>query len=326
VSEGRGRRRRGSRTSPPVVSIGDGDEQGWERDVEDQDLRGVGAFRSGGASDAWQVEVAVAELLREDPLEAELRRRIEAALQAVPGVAALAEEDREVWLVEGAVDGRELVRAAGAVVDAMARRVARHLDELDRDATVDTATLARLAGAVAPRLEALGFTRVENRHGPTRFRRHLDHSVEQGVTLSSFARTDEHGRVQPAEIWIFAGVLLPPHHPATPEDLHDLAGGWTLSHQAWAAPNTAAVEIKLVDEVLPWLAGTAGRAATAAWAGTDPTRVAPPIVRPRVAELLAGWGFAGEARAILDFLEADDNRYLATRPEANRARELLGER
>jgi hypothetical protein len=306
--------------------MGDDDEEGWERDVEDQDLRGVGAFRSGGGSDVWQVEVAVAELLREDPLEAELRRGVEAALQTVPGVVAVAEEDREVWLVEGTVDGRELVRAAGAVVDAMARRVARHLDELDRDATVDTATLARLADAVAPRLETLGFTRVEDRYGPTLFRRHLDHGVVQRVTLNSFARTDERGRVQPAEIWILAGVLLPPNHPATPEARHDLAGGWTLDHQAWAAPNATAVEKQLVDEVLPWLAGTAGRAALAAWAGTDPTRVVPPIVRPRVAELLAGWGFAAEARAILDFLEADDNRYLATRPEANRARELLGER
>jgi hypothetical protein len=309
-----------------VVPIGDGDEEGWERDVEDQDLRGVGATRSGGPSDAWQVEVAVAELLREDPLESELRRAIEAALRAVPGVVAVAEEDREVWLVDGTVDGRELVRAAGAVVDALAPRAARHLDELGRGATVGMATLARLADAVAPRLEALGFTREEGRRGPTRFRRHLDHGVEQGVTLTSFARTDELGRVQPAEIWIVAGVLLPRHHPATPEDLRALAGGWTLGHQAWAAPNAAAVETRLVDEVLPWLAGTAGRAALAAWAGADPTRVAPPVVRPRVAELLAGWGFAAEARAILGFLEADGNRYLATRPEANRARELLGER
>jgi hypothetical protein len=170
----------------------------------------------------------------------------------------------------------------------MARRVACHLDELDGDATVDTAARARLADAVAPRLEELGFTRVENRYGPALFRRHLDHSVVQSVTLSSFARSAEGGRVQPAEIWIAAGVLLPPRHPATPEALHDLAGGWTLDHQAWAAPNTAAVEKQLVDEVLPWLAGTAGRAALAAWAGTDPIRVAPPILRPRVAELLAG--------------------------------------
>jgi hypothetical protein len=310
-----------------VVPIGDDGEEGWERDVEDQDLRGVGAFRFSGAPDVWQVEVAVAELLREDPLEAELRRGIEAALHVVPGVIAVAEEDREIWLVEGTVDGSELVRAAGAVVDAMARRVARHLDELDRDATVDTATLAHLADAVAPRLEALGFTRVEDRYGPTLFRRHLGHSVVQSVTLRSFARSNERGRVQPAEIWIAAGVLLPPHHhPATPEDLPDLAGGATLNHEAWAAPNATAVETGLIEEMLPWLAGTAGRAALAAWAGTDPTRVAPPILRPRVAELLAGWGFAAEARAILDFLEADDNRYLATRPEANRARELLGER
>jgi hypothetical protein len=284
-----------------VVPIGDDGEEGWERDVEDQDLRGVGVFRFGGAPDVWQVEVAVAELLREDPLEAELRHGIEAALQAVPGVVAVAEEDREVWLVEGTVDGRELVRAAGAVVDAMAWRVACHLDELDRDASVDRATLARLADAVAPRLGTLGFARVEDRYGPALFRRHLDHSVVQSVTLSSFARSDERGRVQPAEIWILAGVLLPPHHPATPEALHDLAGGATLNHEAWAAPNATAVETGLIEEVLPWLAGTAGRAALATWAGTDPTRLAPPILRPRVAELLAGWGFAAEARAILDF-------------------------
>jgi hypothetical protein len=210
------------------------------------------------------------------------------------------------------------------VVDALARRVARHLDVLEREASLDAATVTRLADAIAPHLDALGFTRQDRDRA--RFRRALDHSVEQGVTLSSFARTDDIGRVQPAEIMILAGVLLPPSHPATPEDLRELAGGWSLSHQVWAAPNPTAVEGQLVEEVLPWLVGTAGRAALAVWAGTDPTRVAPPIVRPRVAELLARWGFATEARAILDLLDADTNRYLAMRPEANRARELLDER
>ncbi len=85
MAEGRGRRRRGLRTSPPVVPIVNGDGEGWERDVEDQDLRGIGASRSGGVSDVWQIEEAVAELIREDALEAELRRGIEAALRTVPG-------------------------------------------------------------------------------------------------------------------------------------------------------------------------------------------------------------------------------------------------
>jgi hypothetical protein len=83
------------------------------------------------------------------------------------------------------------------------------------------------------------------------------------------------------------------------------------------------VETELVESVLPWLTDTAGRAALAAWAGADPRRIVPPLARPRVAELLAGWGFAAEARTILGFLEAQENRYLATRPEANRARRLL---
>jgi hypothetical protein len=337
VAEGRGRRRRGVRTSPPVVPIGNGDGEGWERDVEDQDLRGVAASRSAGVSDVWQVEVAVAELIREAPLEAELRRGIETALRTVPGVVAVEEEDRETWLVTGIVDGRELVRTAGAVVDALAPRAARRLDELERGGTdgggrdrrgvagaVGEATLERLADPVAPLLEAYGFAREEHHRRSVRFRRYLDHGVEQGVTLTSMPRIDERGRVQPAQVWIIAGVLLPPRDPATREDLRDLAGGWSLDHQTWAAPTAAAVESALVERILPWLTGTAGRAALAAWAGADPTRIVPPVARPRVAELLAGWGFAAEARTILGFLDAQENRYLATRPEANRARRLLG--
>jgi hypothetical protein len=223
------------------------------------------------------------------------------------------------------------------VVDALAPRAARHLDELEHGGTdggrrdrrgasgaVGKVTLERLADSVSPQLEASGFAREEHHRRFVRFRRHLDHGVEQGVTLTSTPRTDERGRVQPAGVWIIAGVLLPPRDPATPEDLRDLAGGWSLDHQTWAAPTAAAVETELVERTLPWLTGTAGRAALAAWAGADPTRIVPPIARPRVAELLARWGFAAEARTVLGFLEAQENRYLATRPEANRARRLLG--
>jgi hypothetical protein len=200
-----------------------------------------------GVSDVWQIEVAVAELIREDPLEAELRRSIEAALRTVPGVVAVEEEDRETWLVTGIVDGRDFVRTAGAVVDALAPRAARRLEALERGGTDDggredrrgvagalgEATLERLADSVAPRLEAYGFAREEHHRRSVRFRRHLDHGVEQGVTLTSMPRTDERGRVQPAQVWIIAGVLLPPRDPATREDLRDLAGGWSLDHQTW---------------------------------------------------------------------------------------------
>jgi hypothetical protein len=50
----------------------------------------------------WNVVIWVAEFLREDPLETELRGRIASALGAVDGVA---EEDREVWYVTGESSG-----------------------------------------------------------------------------------------------------------------------------------------------------------------------------------------------------------------------------
>ena len=41
----------------------------------------------------------------------------------MPGVTAVAEEDREVWIVAGNPHGAELVSAAAGVVDALAAKV-----------------------------------------------------------------------------------------------------------------------------------------------------------------------------------------------------------
>jgi hypothetical protein len=60
--------------------------------------------------------------LRGDPLEAELRQRIDSALRGVDGVGDVAEEDREVWYVTGTPSGKDLVRAAAQVVDDLAGR------------------------------------------------------------------------------------------------------------------------------------------------------------------------------------------------------------
>jgi hypothetical protein len=106
----------------------DGDE-GWERLIDD-DVRGVEAIKVGDGEWPWQVILAVAEFVREDPLETELRERLAAALRAVPGVTDVAEEDREVWIVNGHPSGEALVSAAARVVDDLAERLRDFMEGL----------------------------------------------------------------------------------------------------------------------------------------------------------------------------------------------------
>ena len=104
-------------------------EEGWDRLVND-DVRGVEAIRVGDGEWPWQVILAVAEFVREDPLETELRERVAAVLRAVPGVTDVAEEDREVWIVEGQPSGEALVSAAARVVDDLAPRLRDFMERL----------------------------------------------------------------------------------------------------------------------------------------------------------------------------------------------------
>jgi hypothetical protein len=96
----------------------DGDE-GWVRTTDDPELRNLEAHRY---NNDWQVTVWIADYLRDDPLESELREAMATALRAVPGVTAVHEEDREVWTVEGQPAGDGLLRAAAVVVDDLAAR------------------------------------------------------------------------------------------------------------------------------------------------------------------------------------------------------------
>ncbi len=59
----------------------------------------------------WVVFINVAEFVREEPLEAEFRSTVERSLSGVNGVKSVVEADREVWVVEGNVQGEELLRA-----------------------------------------------------------------------------------------------------------------------------------------------------------------------------------------------------------------------
>jgi hypothetical protein len=97
----------------------DGSDESWERVTDEFDVRWVGAERIDLAG-GWNVTVAVMEFVREDPLEAELRRRIPAALLAVEGVESAGEMDREVWFVTGSPSGEAMLRAVAAVVDDLA--------------------------------------------------------------------------------------------------------------------------------------------------------------------------------------------------------------
>lgn len=103
-------------------------EEEWIRDVSYNSPGGAGAskLKAGG----WDVWVDAAELVREDPLEADLRARVREALLSVAGVTSVEEADREVWHVEGTPAGAELVAAVGAAVDTLEERIRAYADAL----------------------------------------------------------------------------------------------------------------------------------------------------------------------------------------------------
>jgi hypothetical protein len=115
----------------PSAELREDAGEGWERLVDDADIRGISAYRIVlGEQPYWSVEVSLAEFLREEPLESELRRQMATALEAVPGAEVVDEEDRESWFVSGSPSGEALVRAAGQVVDQLAARARAYLDSL----------------------------------------------------------------------------------------------------------------------------------------------------------------------------------------------------
>jgi hypothetical protein len=94
-------------------------EQEWSRETDDE-FRGMTATKSDDYM--WQLWVGLAEHLREEPLESEMRREMERALRTVPGVTDVTEGDREIWDVDGSPSPEALIEAAGTVVDALAER------------------------------------------------------------------------------------------------------------------------------------------------------------------------------------------------------------
>jgi hypothetical protein len=105
-----------------------GIDEAWKR-VTDRFVQGARAERIG---DHWLVTVDVMQCIREDPLEGELRRRIDAALRSVKDATAVEEEDRETWVVGGSPSGAALVRAVAQVADDLGGQVDEALAAADR--------------------------------------------------------------------------------------------------------------------------------------------------------------------------------------------------
>jgi hypothetical protein len=106
-------------------------QEEWVRETDDQQVRGVGAWKP--YDDDWRVNLWVAEFLREEPLESEMRQSMTSLLMQVDGVHQVIEEDREQWIAVGSPSGVDLVRAAASVVDALADRARAYMDSRHPD-------------------------------------------------------------------------------------------------------------------------------------------------------------------------------------------------
>ncbi|MEO6627469.1 MAG: hypothetical protein ABIP03_02755 [Aquihabitans sp.] len=108
-----------------------GEFEAWVREIDD-DLRGVEAVQLDTKGDwLWQVGGAMAEFVRDVPLEGEMQGAVNAAIRSVPGVTGVAQEDRELWIVAGTPSGEALVRAVGAATDPLVERASTRLENLD---------------------------------------------------------------------------------------------------------------------------------------------------------------------------------------------------
>ena len=114
-----------------ITSIEPSDDfsEEWIRETSEPDIRdlGVAQLRDGGT---WEVSIALAEFVRDDPLEADMRRHMQEALAGVLGVTTVTEHDRETWDVAGNPSGQDLIRAAAGVLDGLAGRSREYMRRL----------------------------------------------------------------------------------------------------------------------------------------------------------------------------------------------------
>lgn len=101
----------------------------WVRESSEPDIRGFGVARL-RESGEWQVSVALAEFVRDDPLETEMRQGIQRSIERVPGVESVSEHDRETWGVTGNPSGEVLAQAVAEVLDELADRARTYMTGL----------------------------------------------------------------------------------------------------------------------------------------------------------------------------------------------------
>jgi hypothetical protein len=82
------------------------------------------------ARGGWQVTIWAREYFREDPVGLQLKRRMDSALTAVPGVTSAHNGSWETWDVAGSPSGEALCRAAVTVVDDLAPQMSAAYDEM----------------------------------------------------------------------------------------------------------------------------------------------------------------------------------------------------
>lgn len=226
---------------------------------------------------------------------------LEQALAEQPGIADVFAEDREVVYLATRLHLDDVAAAVvRAVVDV--NRTPRPTPAFAGEVTVERAV--EVAGAVAPLITASGFTqRSDGRY----FHRDCGHGVVQVLFVSRGLGERADGTSLHDKIWLFHGVCIPEaeYYPM-PDDPAEVPPAYaTLSVSTYTAPDPTAVTEALQATVLPWLEGTAGRDALAAWAAGDPGRIFPPIKRPLLARLFTEWGHAPAARAILDHCDRE---------------------
>ena len=104
--------------------------ESWAHRTDDGDVLGVEAVRLRDPGDwPWQVQVSVADFLREEPLDVELGISVDRALRSIDGVADVQHEDLEVWIVRGAPSGEALVHGVTAAMERFAARIRIYLEE-----------------------------------------------------------------------------------------------------------------------------------------------------------------------------------------------------
>lgn len=240
------------------------------------------------------------------------------ALAEQPGIAEVFAEDREVVYLATRL---HLADVAAAVIRAVVdvNRHPRPTPALAGEVT--DAQAIEVADAVAPLITASGYSR---RDDGRYFHRDCGDGVVQ--VLSVFRGLGElaDGTSLHDKIHVHYGVCLPEaQHWPMPDDPARVPPAYaTLSSSTYTPPDHRAVAEALQRTVLPWLEGTAGREALAAWAAGDPERIFPPAQRPLFARLFTEWGHTTAARVVLDHLDRDWPS-LAQGSDAQAARDAL---